>query len=120
MQMTLDLPPALATVLEGETENLPRILELGVRAWQASDRPEFGGVAEVLEALAQLPGPEEVLALRPSAELQARIEALLAKNRDGGLTTAERREWQGYEYLEHLVRSAKAVALARPAAAPPP
>ena len=69
---------------------------------------------------ARLPTPAEVLALRPSAALQARIETLLAKNRADGLDPAEQREWEGYEYLEHLVRLAKANALvkSRPADAP--
>ena len=76
-------------------------------------RPEFDGVADVLETLAGLPAPDEVLALRPSPALQARIEALLEKNRTAGLSPLEQREWQGYEYLEHLVRLAKANALAK-------
>ncbi len=112
MQVTLELPDSLASSLRDAGEHLPRILELGVRAWAASGRPEYDGTAEALEALARLPTPDEVLALRPSPSLQARIEELLEKNRTAGLSPAERREWQGYQYLEHLVRLAKASALA--------
>jgi hypothetical protein len=61
----------------------------------------------VLEALAALPTSEEVLALRPSAALQARIDALLEKARGGSLTPEEQREWEQYRYVEHLVRLAK-------------
>jgi hypothetical protein len=61
--------------------------------------------------LASLPTPEEILALRPGEQLQRRIERLLEKNREEGLTAAEEREWQHYQYLEHLVRIAKARAL---------
>lgn len=53
---------------------------------------------------------EEVLALRPSETLQARISALLEKNRLEGLTLAEEREWEQYQHLEHWVRMAKAKA----------
>jgi hypothetical protein len=39
------------------------------------------------------------------------VQELLEKNREEGLTPAEEQEWQQYEYLEHLVRMAKARAL---------
>ncbi len=67
------------------------------------DRP-----TEVLEFLVSLPTPEAIIALRPSEALQAQISGLLEKNRTVGLTPAEEQLWQGYEYLEHLVRMAKA------------
>ncbi len=43
--------------------------------------------------------------------LQKQIETLLDKNRIVGLTDAEERLWQQYEYVEHLVRVAKGKAL---------
>jgi hypothetical protein len=109
----VELPESVARSVQGAAEHLPRILELGVRAWTAADRREFDGVADVLDTLVRLPTPAEVLALRPSPELQARIDALLVKNRTAGLDPAEQREWEGYAYLEHLVRLAKAHALAK-------
>jgi hypothetical protein len=51
--------------------------------------------------------------LRPSPALQERIEELFARNREGGLSDEERGEWERYEYLEHLVRLAKARAAQR-------
>jgi hypothetical protein len=50
----------------------------------------------------------EVLALRASPTLQRRVDELLAKNRTVGLDDEERREWQRYEHVEHLVRMSKA------------
>jgi len=38
---------------------------------------------------------------------------LLDKTRNTGLSRDELREWQQYEYIEHLVRLAKARALQR-------
>jgi hypothetical protein len=38
---------------------------------------------------------------------------MLAKKREGGLSDEERGEWERYEYLEHLVRLAKARAAQR-------
>jgi hypothetical protein len=58
--------------------------------------------------LATLPSPAEVLALRPSPSFQQRAGELLAKNRTTGLLPDEEREWQRYEYVEHLVRLSKA------------
>jgi hypothetical protein len=55
-----------------------------------------------------LPTPEEILALRPGAALQERMDDLLEKNRGGGLSSEEQREWEQYRYVEHLVRLAKA------------
>jgi len=82
-------------------------------ALEAPSSSELDSVAEVTEFLARLPTPEETLALRPSASLQARISELLEKNRDPGLSALEEREWQAYEYAEHLVRIAKANAATR-------
>ena len=73
----------------------------------------FAGLSDVLELLASLPGPTDVLALRPSPVLQERLNHLLAKSREAGLSEQEQAEWAQYEYLEHLVRLAKARAAAK-------
>ena len=107
MELTLTIPEELADRLQPVRDRLPHILELGLRDLQTT-APAFAGLADVLETLARLPSPEEVLALKPSPELQARAEQLLDKNRSAGLSEEERREWQQYEYAKHLVRIAKA------------
>ena len=106
MEMTVKLPEELVTRLRYLEDQLPQILELGLREFNA--QPGFKGLSEVLETLAQLPTSEEVLTLRPSEQLQHRIDTLLEKNRNEGLELAEEQEWARYEYLEHLVRRAKA------------
>jgi len=113
--ITVELPDELAQRLQGLGNDLPKILELGLREWNAASQPGYDGAAAVLEFLASLPTPEEILALRPTAELQARIEVLLDKNGEAGLSPEEQREWEHYRYLEHLVRMAKARALLRTA-----
>lgn len=55
--------------------------------------------------------PEEIITLRPCETLQAQIDFLLEKNRTQGLTADEEQTWQQYQYLEHMVRIAKARAL---------
>ena len=113
MQITVEIPDELAQRLSPLQTQLPQILELGLREWTAEMRPGFSGLAEVLEFLAGLPIPEEILALQPSEELQQQIEALLEKNRTLGLSTEEEQLWHHYEYVEHLVRIAKAKALVK-------
>ena len=108
MQVTFELPDDVAAQLHPLEDKLPQILELGMRELNANTQSEFSGVAEVLEFLASLPTPEAIIALRPSEVLQAQLSALLEKNRTVGLTTTEEQLWQGYQYLEHVVRMAKA------------
>ncbi len=108
--ITLEVSDELAQRLRPFAERLPRILELGLRELNAATQSGFVGTAEVLEFLAGLPTPQEILALRPSEALQSRVSALLEKNRSEGLSHEEEEEWEHYQYLEHLVRIAKAKA----------
>src|SRR5947199_10548983 len=112
MELTSTVPDELANRLRAVEDRLPEIIEIGLLEW-LSNSPGYNGLADVLETLARLPSPEEVLGLRPGSHLQDRIEELLAKNRSGGLSAAEQREWARYEYIEHLVRVAKGRALQR-------
>lgn len=107
MEITLTLPDHLASRVRSMGGELPRVLEYGLREWDARGSSGFAGLADVLEKLAALPGPEEVLALRPSEGLQDRIDELLERGRGDGLSDEERREWEQYLYVEHLVRIAK-------------
>ncbi len=111
MLVTLNISEELATRLHPLEDQLPKILDLGLRELNATAQVGFEGAAEVLEFLARLPTPEKIIALRPSKTWQARISALLEKNRTEGLTPAEEQEWEQYQYLEHLVRIAKVEAI---------
>jgi hypothetical protein len=110
MELTIDIPDDLAVRLQAWEQELPRILEAGLREVCTTEQAGFEGIAEVLEIFASLPTPEEILRLRPSKALQARIHTLLEKNRTERLTPAEEHEWAQYEVLEHVVRLAKAKA----------
>lgn len=104
---TLEIEDDLAEQLEPYQSQVREILEHGIREWQARGEAGFSGINDVLEKLATLPDPNEILELRPTPALQARIEALLEKSRSTGFTAEERREWERYEYAEHLVCMAK-------------
>jgi len=108
--VTLSLPDDLASQIRAQQQQLPRILELGLRELNAGDQFAFDGAADVLELLAGLPTPEEILKLRPSPRLAARVSEMVEKSRSGELTALDEVEWEKYEYLEHLVRMAKASA----------
>jgi hypothetical protein len=110
MQITFDLSEELISRLNSVEDKLPQVIELGLRELNASPQDGFNGVAEVLEFLATLPTPEEIIALRPSQKLQTQISGLLEKHRNQGLTDTEARIWEQYQYLEHLIRKAKAKA----------
>jgi hypothetical protein len=106
--ITLKLPDRLAERLRKHEGRLPEILELGLRELNAEGQSRFDGAAEVLEFLASLPDPEEILKLRPSERFADRVEKLLEKNRANKLNPEEEEEWETYQFLEHLVRMAKA------------
>ena len=82
MELTLSIPDELAGRLRPVEDRLPQILELGLREWLAGPTG-YAGLGDLIETLARLPSPDEILALRPTPALQERIEELLARNRDG-------------------------------------
>ena len=107
--ITLNIPDDLAERLRGREDQVAQILEFGLREINSTEG--FAGASDVLELLASLPSPEDILALRPSERLQRRMDELLEKSQAGNLSSAEEAEWERYEYLEHLVRMAKGRAL---------
>ena len=113
MKVTLDLPDEYAGHLPCKEAELAEVLSAGLRSWHGRKTCEVEELEDVVEMLAGLPSPEEVLALHPSARLAERTAALLEKNRDEGLTVEEQGEWERIMRGEHLVRVAKARALAK-------
>jgi hypothetical protein len=108
--ITIQLPDELVDRLRGHEGHLPEILELGLRELNAETQRGFQGATEVLEFLASLPSPQEILSLKPSQRLQHQVSELLGKSLAGTLTVQEEQEWERYEFLEHLVRMAKSKA----------
>ncbi len=85
MQITVDIPDEMLPSLESYKEDLPKILALGLRKINANPKGGISGLADVLEFLAMLPSPEEILSLRLSSQVQDEINALLEENRHQGL-----------------------------------
>src|SRR5262249_46724548 len=108
MPTTVTIADDVAKQLKPYEAQISQILQLGIREWQARREAGYNGMSAALEKLASFPRPEEVLALRPAPPLQERIDLLLEKNRTIGLSVDDQREWDDYQYVEHLVRLAKA------------
>ena len=86
------------------------MLERGLHEMMAEQRGAFQDKDRIVALLASRPEPDQVLAISPSPELQARVSALLMRNKRGALTRQEEAELERYLTLEHLVRLAKAYA----------
>jgi hypothetical protein len=110
MPLTVTIGDELADQLGPYQAELSEILRLGIREWRARGENGYAGLSDVIEKLASLPAPQDVLALRPAPVVLDRLETLLEKNRMSGWSAEEKREWEQYQYVEHLVRLAKASA----------
>ena len=106
--ITVQVPDTLAQRLEQFNDQLPDILERGLRDLLTESATTIHDEQTVIEILASQPSPEQVLALRPSSELQSRTSMLLARSKENMLSRNEERELERYLTLEHLVRMAKA------------
>ena len=62
---------------------------------------------EIADFIAEL-NPAKLIALKPSEAVQQRLENLLLKNREEGLSDDEKHELERYLTLEHLISLAKA------------
>jgi len=71
---------------------------------------------ELLTFIAESGDPEKLAKFRPSKAAQARVEALVEKQKDGTLRKADREELEMFFQFEHVMRLAKATTGARSAA----
>lgn len=108
VDITIRVPDALARRLQDIQDRLPEVLERGLLDVLAETSPRFSDENAVLGLLASRPAPEEVLAIRASAELQSRAGELLRRSKQDELNGTEAAELERLLMLEHLVRLAKA------------
>lgn len=118
ISLTIEVPASLGEQLQALHDRLPEILERGMRDVLAEQHSTEHDEAAIVTVLASQPTPEQVLAIQPSPALQARVSDLLARNKQGRLTTQEYAELERYALLEHLVRLAKAHAFKQRAQRP--
>jgi hypothetical protein len=107
MEVTIQLPDAVGQQLQQFQDRLPEVIERGIQVMLAERNAISGDEEAIMALLASQPTPEQVMALTPSPELQARVSDLLARSKQGQLAAQEEKELDRYLLLEHLVRLAK-------------
>jgi hypothetical protein len=113
IEITIRVPDTLGQQLQQLHDRLPEVLERGLRDVLAEETGPPHDERTIIAILTSQPAPEQVLAIRPSSELQSRASELQERNKHGTLTTQERTELDRYLLLEHMVRIAKANAYRR-------
>lgn len=98
-RITLEVPEELSNQLAQVGDRLPELLALSLQ------QPALPAhiYRYILNFLASNPTPEQIAAFGPTPEMQERLRTLVARERAGELTEAERLELDEYERIEHLV-----------------
>ena len=63
---------------------------------------------EIIDFIAAGTTPQSVIEYRPSEEAQRRVEELIAREKEGQLSSEEKSELDHFMDLEHILRMAKA------------
>jgi hypothetical protein len=111
VDLTIQVPDELGRRLEPFRDRLAELLERGLREVSAESQGSLKDENSIITVLASQPTPDQVLAVGPSAEMQARVGELLSRGKQGVLSRSEEVELEKYFLLEHLVRLAKGHAL---------
>jgi hypothetical protein len=114
--ITLELPDELAARLVTLRDRLPQLLSIALELSPSSDvpltlpalTPAHRAFEEMLDFLASGPSPEKIVAFKVSPAAQARLEELLEKNRQEGLTDEEAAELDVYSQVNHILILLKA------------
>jgi len=113
--ITLEVPDELAAMLAPLRQNLPSLLFRALELQAAEDLAFEGAYEanqlvfqEALNFLTSRPTPEQILMFKASPPAQERLEELLDKNREEGLTKDEETELDVYEQVNNLMILLKA------------
>jgi hypothetical protein len=120
--ITLEVPDELAARLEPWRDQMPALLYQALDSWLTESKIRTTGAAlthpvfkEMIEFLASSPTPKQLIAHQASLPMQERLEELLDKNREEGLTDAESAELDAFELVDDVMILLKAHArLAQP------
>lgn len=107
MEITVNISDRLGQQLQQFSDRLPEVLERGMQELLNEQSGDSQEVSDIVGLLARQPTPEQILAIRPSSELQARMSGLLEQSKVGTLARQDEIELERYLALEHLVRLAK-------------
>lgn len=59
--------------------------------------------AEILDFMVSAPSPQEIIAFKPSSQMEARLTELMSKNKQDTLSDDERHELDAFLQLNHFV-----------------
>lgn len=113
IEIMINVPDTLEQELERFQDRLSEAFERGLRELIAETNERPLDENEIVALLASQPSPNRVLAIRPSLELQTRVNDLLRQSKEGTLSRQDETELERHLTLEHLVRLAKAHAYRR-------
>jgi hypothetical protein len=107
VKIILEIPDELSEQLAQVGDRLPELLALSLQ------QPPLPAhiYHYILDFLASQPTPEQILAFRPTLEMQERLKTLLVRSKAGELPPTEQRELDEYERIEHLIIMLKAGSL---------
>ena len=108
VEITIQVPDALAERLSSVQDRLPEVLALGLDELSPLPNQVY---RYVLEFLISRPSPEALMRFGPTPEMQTRANKLLERDRAGQLTPAESTELDEYVRIDHLITLLKAEAL---------
>jgi len=63
--------------------------------------------SEILDFMVSSPSPEDIIAFKPSPELEKRLTELLTKNKQDDLLDDERQELESFLQLNHFMNMLK-------------
>jgi hypothetical protein len=113
--ITLEVPDELAARLAPVRDRLPKLLSIALDLLPANTPLAVSGreaahpaFNEMIDFLAGGPTPEQIAAFKVSPSTQARLEELLEKNSEDGLTDEEAAELDVFEQINHILLLLKA------------
>ena len=110
MQVTIDIPDALAEKLGPERHRVAAIIARGLRrSWSGTSALR----REVISFLAQRPTADEILKFRPSEPAIKRSRELLHRQEQGHLTSEEEAELDEMGDVDRFVSLIKAEVLSK-------
>lgn len=101
VKITLEVPEELSEKLTQLGDRLPELLALSLEQPPLPSR--VYQYTLVLDFLVSNPTSEQILAFRPTAEMQERMQTLLRRSKWGELNPTEQKELDEYERIEHLI-----------------
>ena len=113
--ITLELPEELAVRLDPLRDRLPELLSQLLDSASAEKKLTLSGTSmthpvflELIDFPSTRPTANQVLAHKVSSAVQERLEELLDKNREQGLTAVEEEEMDAYRLVNHVMILLKA------------